>query len=78
MKLELFVTKTKSNIYDIIQRPKLLDLIMEKRITPHVQVTQILFCVHVMSKNVSLTTMFETVDRVFVVIFCWCSWAVGH
>ena len=43
--MELFVTKMKTNIYDIIQRPKLLDLIMEKRITPHVQVPQILFYV---------------------------------
>ena len=76
--IKLFVTKMKTNIYDIIQRPKLLDLIMVKRITPHIQVPQILFYVRVMNKNVSLTTMFETVDRVFVVSFCWCSWVVSH
>ena len=65
--MKLFVTKMKSNIYDIIQCPKQLDLIIDKRITHHVQVTQILFFVHVLSKNVSLTTFFETIDRVFVV-----------
>ena len=76
--MKLFVTKMKRNINDIIQRPKLLDLIMEKRIIHLVQVTQILFFVHVLSKNVSMTTFFEIVDKVFIVSLFWCSWAVGH
>ena len=38
VKMELFVTKMLRNISDIILRPKLLDLSMEKRIIPRFEV----------------------------------------
>ena len=66
MKMELFVTKMLRNISDIIQRPKLLDLSMEKWIIPRFEVAQIMF---LMSENVSLVTLFDTLDRVFVQAF---------
>ena len=66
VKMELFVTKMLRNISDIIQRPKLLDLSMEKRIIPRFEVAQIMF---LMSENMSLITLFDTLDRVFVQAF---------
>ena len=66
VKMELFVTKVLRNISDIIQRPKLLDLSMEKMIIPCFEVAQIMF---LMSENVSLVTLFDTLDKVFVQAF---------
>ena len=57
--MELFVTKMLRNISDIIQRPKLLDLSMEKWIIPRFEVAQIMF---LMSENVSLATLFDSPD----------------
>ena len=66
VKMELFVTKMLRNISDNIQRLKLLDLSMEKRIIPRFEVAQIMFLI---SKNLSLVTLFDTLDRVFVKAF---------
>ena len=67
--MKFFVTKMKRNIFDIIQRLKLLGLSMEKRIIPRFQVAQIMFSIHRLSKNVSLITLFETTDKVFMQAF---------
>ena len=75
--MEFFVTKMKRNTYDIIQRPKLLDFSMEKKGIPHFHSPQML-SVHVLSENVSLRTLFETIDRMFVVSFCWYSLGISH
>ena len=66
VKMELFVTKMLRNISNIIQRPKLLDLSMEKRIIPRFEVAQIMF---LRSENVRLVTLFDTLDKVFVQAF---------
>ena len=66
VKIEFFVTKMQRNIKDIIQRPKLFDLSMEKRIIPHFEVAQIIFP---MTENVSLMTLFVTPDKIFMQAF---------
>ena len=68
VKMELFVTKMLRNISDIILCPKLLDLSMEKRIIPRFEVAQIMF---LMSENMSLMTLIDALDRVFVQAFDW-------
>ena len=67
--MKFFVTKMKRNIFDIIQCLKLLGLSMEKMIIPCFQVAQIMFSIHRLSKNVSLITLFETIDKVFLQAF---------
>ena len=42
---------------------------MEKRINPHFQIAQIMFSMHLLSENVSLRTLFQTIDRVFLQAF---------
>ena len=67
--MKFFVTKMKINIYNIIQYLKLLGLSMEKRIIPRFQFAQIMFSIHRLSENVSLGTLFETTNKVFMQAF---------
>ena len=69
MTMKFFVIEMKSNIYNIIQRLKLLGLSIEKMINPRFQITQIIFSMHLLSENVSLRTLFQTIDRVFLQAF---------
>ena len=64
--MEFFITKMKITISNFIQRPKFLDLSMEKRIIPCFQITQTMFFVHLVNENVSLIILFETVDMVIL------------
>ena len=67
--MEFFVIEMKINIYNIIQRLKLLGLSMEKMINPRFQITQIMFSMHLLSENMSLRTLFQTIDGVFLQAF---------